>query len=155
MHTFLSWQTRSSSSAATETLAATLAKNLKGGEVIELVSDLGGGKTTFVRGLVHGLGSTSHVSSPTFKICNEYQSPRFRIYHFDFYRLAEAGLIANELAESIDDASGISVIEWGDVIQDVLPSEHLRVDIKNQGEHERSITFHYPKSQAYLLKGLA
>src|SRR3989344_5721785 len=97
------WQTLSTSSAETENLASKIGRALKGGELIELVSDLGGGKTTFVRGLAKGMGSRDHVSSPTFTICNTYKvkskssHAAQELWHFDFYRLHEAGLIEHEL----------------------------------------------------------
>src|ERR1700694_1633997 len=84
---------------ATELIGERLATHLKGGVVIELMSDLGGGKTTFVRGLARGLGSPDHVSSPTFKLSNVYtipvsKTPEWdrveRLYHYDFYRLPDA-----------------------------------------------------------------
>lgn len=75
-------QTVTTSSNETEALGKRLASNLHGSEAIELVSDLGGGKTTFVRGLAKGLGSTDHVSSPTFTVCNVYKvSPK--VLHVD------------------------------------------------------------------------
>src|SRR5690606_23307454 len=82
----------------TEQFAQILASKLRGGEVIELVSDLGGGKTTFTRGLVGGLKSTDTVASPTFTISREYTGGRLHVYHFDFYRLGEAGIVGDELA---------------------------------------------------------
>jgi tRNA threonylcarbamoyladenosine biosynthesis protein TsaE len=150
-----SWQTTSMSSETTEDLAAALAQNLIGGEVIELVSDLGGGKTTFVRGLARGLGSSNKVTSPTFKISNVYTSPTLSIYHFDFYRLPEAGLIAHELAEVIEDPKAVTVIEWGDIVETVLPAERLTIELKNQGEQQRQLSVSYPDSLRYLLKGLS
>lgn len=154
MNTAKTWRTNSASSASTEALAAQLALNLRGGEVVELFSDLGGGKTTFVRGLARGLNSTDVVSSPTFKISNVYHSPRFLINHFDFYRLPEAGLIAHELAEVLGDPQAVNIIEWGTVVQDVLPADRLTVEIKNHGENERQLSFHYPEGLSYLLEGL-
>ncbi len=135
-------------------LGARLAHNLKGGEVIELVSDLGGGKTTLVRGLARGLGSHDHVSSPTFKISNVYAGKDLTLYHFDFYRLSEAGLLAHELHDVLTDPKAIVVIEWGQVVSHVLPPEHLTVTMIASGDDERQLSFHYPKDFAYLLKGI-
>src|ERR1700722_299415 len=86
---------------ATLVLGRTLGQNLKGGEAIELSSDLGGGKTALVKGLANGAGSQDLVSSPSFTICNQYNTPKFVIYHFDFYRLSDPGIIARELSEVI------------------------------------------------------
>ena len=145
----------SKSEQETEQLAARLAENLHGGEVVELVSDLGGGKTTFTRGLAAGLSSKDTVASPTFTISREYGGGRLHIYHFDFYRLGEAGVTADELAEVVGDESAVVVVEWAEVVQHVLPTERLTIRIKASSEHARELYCTYPSSLAYLLKGLA
>ncbi len=127
---------------------------LKGGEVIELVSDLGGGKTTFVRGLVNGAGSEDHVSSPTFTINNIYKTKNFEIHHFDFYRLHEAGLIEHDLKEVLDDPENVIVVEWSDVVQHVLPKQRLTITIKSTGENSRKFELSYPESLKYLVENL-
>lgn len=139
---------------ATERLAEQIGGRLKGGEVIELISDLGGGKTTFVRGLARGLASSDHVSSPTFKISNVYASPTLELHHFDFYRLPEAGIIADELAEVIGQPDTVVVVEWGALVHGVLPEERLKITITPTGEDGRQLTCSYPDSLAYLMKGL-
>lgn len=144
----------SSSPLQTEKLAELVSRQLKGGEVIELVSDLGGGKTTFVRGLVRGLDSTDVVNSPTFKISNVYRSPSLIINHFDLYRLSEAGLVSYELAEVIDDPQAVTIIEWAGAAADVLPAERLTVHFEPVGENDRLVTFRYPETLTYLLTGV-
>lgn len=95
---------------------AEIAQNLKGGEVIELIGDVGAGKTTFVIGLVKALGSEDRVSSPTFKICNSYKGQKLTIHHCDFYRLGgNDALIKNELSELISPDS-IVILEWSEVL---------------------------------------
>jgi tRNA threonylcarbamoyladenosine biosynthesis protein TsaE len=138
----------------TETLAQQVSRQLKGREVIELVSDLGGGKTTFVRGLARGLDSTDVVNSPTFKISNVYRSPSLTINHFDLYRLTEPGLVSYELAEVIDDPRAVTIIEWAGAAADVLPAERLTVQFEPVGENDRLVTFRCPETLAYLLTGL-
>lgn len=131
-----------------------MGKALKGGEVIELRSDLGGGKTTFVRGLTRAAKSKDKVASPTFTISKVYDCPKFTIHHFDFYRLSEAGIMADELAEIIGDPQTVTVIEWGDVVGYVLPSKRLGVVIEQTPEGHRKITFSAPNSLKYLLGDL-
>lgn len=138
------------SSEETERVAANIAKRLRGGEVIELVSDLGGGKTTFTRGLVAGLDGPDRVASPTFTISREYTGGRLNVYHFDFYRLAEPGIIADELAEVVGDPEGVVVVEWGESVQHVLPADRLRVQISAKGETERQLKMSYPEALMYL-----
>jgi len=152
MNTDITWQTKSTSTEQTEQLAAALGSKLRGGEVIELVSDLGGGKTTFTRGLVRGVGSTDRVASPTFTISREYTAPKFTIAHFDFYRLGEAGIVGEEIREIIGDPTYVAVVEWGDVVHDVLPKERLTIHIHQTGEHERNIIYTYPPELGYLVE---
>ncbi len=142
------------SAEETEAFARSFASKLKGGEVIELTSDLGGGKTTFTRGLVAGLGSNEVVASPTFTISREYSKGRLRVYHFDFYRLDDAGIIADELAEVTKDQAAIIVIEWADIVQYVLPEKHIRIQITATGEQTRNLHITCPDTSAYLLEGL-
>ena len=123
---------------------------MRGGEVIELVSDLGGGKTTFVRGLAAGLGSSDPVHSPSFTLANQYKSSRLTLYHLDFYRLREAGIMRDELAEILADPHAAVVIEWADIVEAVLPAEHLTIRIETTSETARRFTFSYPDRLAYL-----
>lgn len=148
-------RTVSTGSEQTGQLAESLGKRLRGGETIELVSDLGGGKTTFVRGLAHGMGSKDKVSSPSFTLSNQYQTNKLTLHHFDFYRLSEPGIMRNELAEVVADPQAIVVVEWGDIVEDVLPAGRLTLHIKTTGENERELVFSYPKSLEYLVEGLA
>lgn len=146
-----SWQTAARTPKDTEAIAERLGHALHGGEVIELVSDLGGGKTTFVRGLVRGAGSTDAVASPTFTISRVYRAGQKTVRHYDFYRLAEPGLMSAELRESLGDSDDIVVVEWGAVVQDVLPADRLQVTFKH-AEEGRTITFQAPPSLSYLIE---
>ncbi len=139
------------SAEQTEQIAEQLGKRLRGGEVLELVSDLGGGKTTFVRGLVRGFGSTDHVSSPTFKLSNVYRADGLELYHFDFYRLGEAGIVADELVEIIGQANIITIVEWGGVVSDALPDERVTITLRPSGETERHLTVSLPDKLSYLV----
>lgn len=136
--------------AETEDLAYKIGSKLRGGEVIELISDLGGGKTTFVRGLAKGAGSPSHVSSPTFTISKLYKARHFQIMHFDLYRLQEVGLIEHELVDNMNEETVI-VIEWGDSISHILPENRLRVSLSIVGEGVRRIKLESPELLNYLL----
>ena len=147
-------QISSTSSEQTEEIASSIGSRLRGGEVVELRSDLGGGKTTFTRGLVRGTGSTDRVASPTFTISREYNAPKFTVVHFDFYRLNEAGIVADELDELIHDSTYVKVVEWGEIVGDVLPAERLSIELKQTGENARALSVSYPKSLEYLVGGL-
>lgn len=148
----MTWQTNTTSSAATEALGVSIGANLRGGEVIELVSDLGGGKTTLTRGIVRGTGSSDRVASPTFAISREYQAPKFTIIHFDFYRLAEAGVVGDELSEFVGDPAYVVIVEWGEVVQNVLRPGRTTISLQLQAEDQRLITVSYSAEFAYLLQ---
>lgn len=154
MNTLKTWHTTTATAAETERLAEKAGSVLKGGEVIELVSDLGGGKTTFTRGLVRGLGSADKVASPTFTISKVYDAGKIQVHHFDFYRLHEAGIIADELAEVAGDPHTVTLVEWADVVQHVLPEERLTIAIRQTPEGARELTFSSPESLAYILEAL-
>lgn len=147
----LTWQTTSTSLENTEQLAAAIGGRLKGGEIVELISDLGGGKTAFVRGLAKGMGSFDKIASPSFTISRQYRARDKTLYHFDFYRLSDAGIVANELAEVVDDPHAVIAVEWADIVEDVLPADKLSVCITNTGETERQFMFEYPEKLAYLI----
>jgi tRNA threonylcarbamoyladenosine biosynthesis protein TsaE len=131
-------------------LAEQVGRRLCGGEVIELISDLGGGKTVFVKGLARGMGIDEAVSSPSFTIKNVYPGPKLKLYHYDFYRLHEAGLLKEEIAEALQDPVGVVVIEWADVVKDLLPVQHLSVTVRPTSADEREIIFKGPNSLNYL-----
>ena len=136
----------------TEFIATKIGKNLRGGEVIELISDVGGGKTTFVKSLSKGAGSKDHVSSPTFTVTNIYNAPHFDIYHFDFYRLPQADLISHELHENIRDDRDVVVVEWANIVEHVLPKERLQIFIKSTGDDSRQLEIKAPDSLNYIIE---
>ena len=149
------WQTTSISSDDTEKLGGLLGSRLGGGEVIELRSDLGGGKTTFVHGLVRGAGSQDRVSSPTFTLNRIYETKKFEIHHFDFYRLTDPGILADQLAEAVHDG-GVVVVEWGDIVKDVLPDDRISIEFKPvaQDSEERQINVNYGLKSAKVIKSV-
>lgn len=154
MSTGQTLQIESTSSEVTEQLGERLGNALRGGEIIELVSDLGGGKTTFVRGLARGAGSKDRVASPTFTISRVYAAPSLEIHHFDFYRLNDAGLAAHELHDIISESDIVTIVEWGEVVAHVLPEERLTIKLIRSGEENRTIIISYPKQCAYLVDAL-
>ena len=134
-------------------LATRLARLLNGGEIIELSSDLGGGKTYLVRAIARGMGYVGEVASPTFTISRIYRLPNdLELHHFDFYRASVGELVAQELAEVAGDKQIITAIEWAGQIGDVLPSDRLRITIKTTGETSRDISMEAlgPKHEAII-----
>lgn len=113
---------------------------LRGGEIIELLGDVGAGKTTLVKGIAIGLGVEADIQSPSFSINRTYQArDGLVLSHYDFYRLKEPGLMADEILESIDDQKHITVVEWADVVEDVLPKDRLTIRIVPLSENDRQI----------------
>lgn len=138
----------------TENIAHLIGARLRGGEVIELVSDLGGGKTTFTRGLADGAGSKDVVASPTFTVSKIYKTPNLEIHHFDFYRLGDAGLIAHEIHDLIGDPTIVLVVEWGGVVEHVLPDDRVTITISRIGENSRGVTITYSDACEYIVEDL-
>lgn len=102
--------------------------------VIELVGDVGAGKTTFTRGLAAGLGVAEPVTSPSFTISKRYAFSRegtsSELIHYDFYRLDDPGIMSEDLAEAISAPQSVVVIEWGNSVTDLLPASKLRLEFQ-------------------------
>lgn len=113
---------------------------LRGGDCIELVGDVGSGKTTLTKGIARGLGITETIQSPTFTINRTYDSPTgLRLSHYDFYRLSDPGIMSEELAESLAEPNVIVIIEWGDIVTSVLPENHVRITFSSPTETDREV----------------
>ena len=127
---------KSNSAKETENIAKAFAKTLKSGDVVCLNGDLGAGKTAFTAGIAKGLGVNEYVSSPTFTILNCY-SGDIPLYHFDVYRIADSDEMFDIGFDEYLTGSGVSVIEWAEIIEDILPEERYDVKIsKNLDIHE-------------------
>jgi len=127
-----------------------LAALLKGGEVVELIGDVGAGKTTLAKGLAAGLGVNEDVQSPSFTISRVYDArDGLQLAHYDFYRLQDPGIMTNELQETIHDPQTITIIEWASIVSGVLPSDRLTLSIVPPTESTRRIIVesHGPKSK--------
>lgn len=128
------------SEAATKELGEKIGAQLKGGEVFQLVGDVGAGKTTLVKGLAKGLGVDEEVQSPSFTISRVYEGrDALQLVHYDFYRLTDAGIMANEVEEMVHDPSTITVVEWADIVEGVLPEGHYTISITSPSESTRAI----------------
>jgi len=124
----------------TSRLGAQLATVLTGEDVLELVGDLGAGKTQLVRGLASGVNSKDQVQSPSFMLQRIYEGRPYNIHHYDFYRLDQPGVIAMELAESLAAGDSLVAVEWAQSVSDILPERTITIEIEPSGENERQIT---------------
>ena len=124
----------------TASLGRRLGERLEPGDVLAMVGQLGAGKTQLTRGLALGIGSDGPVTSPTFKLVNEYEG-RVRLYHIDAYRLHGADDLLALGCDEFFDGAGAAAVEWADRITAALPAEHLRIDIAIAGPAARRFTF--------------
>lgn len=125
----------------TKNLATSIGGLLVGGEVFELIGDVGAGKTTFVKGLARGLAIDDDIQSPSFTISRVYDArDELQLVHYDFYRLSDPGIMANEVAEMTSDANTVTVIEWADIVEGVLPQNRLTIRFESPSETARTIT---------------
>lgn len=119
----------SHSAKETEQFAADLAAKAKPGDVYTLSGDLGVGKTVFAKGFAKGLGITEPVTSPTFTIVQEYLSGRLPFYHFDVYRIGDPDEMEETGFYDYIDRGGVVLIEWAELIADVLPEKRCDITI--------------------------
>lgn len=130
----------------TRRLAKKLGSMLQPSDVITLEGDLGAGKTTFTKGLAEGLEITRTVKSPTFTIIKEYKG-RLPLYHMDVYRLEDSD---EDLGfEEYFHGKGVTVVEWAQYIEDMLPDHLLNISIDYSGETERMIKL-IPSGERYI-----
>ena len=100
-----------------------LAHELKAGDVVALIGDLGTGKTALTRYIAEGLGITARVNSPTFTIVKEYRESRLPLFHFDVYRVSDPDELFNIGADEYFYGDGVCVVEWADLIEELLPED--------------------------------
>ena len=113
---------------------------LRGGEVLELVGDVGAGKTTLTKGIAEALEISDPIQSPTFTISRVYLAPNgLELHHYDFYRLGEAGIMGDEIQEVMARDENVTIIEWAGAVTEVLPADRLVVKIVATAEDERQV----------------
>ena len=115
--------------------ASKFASKLMKKDIIVLSGELGSGKTKFVQGVLRYFGLESEISSPTFTIVNEYNGKETNIYHFDVYRLEDVDEFYAMGGEEYFE-QGICLIEWGEMIESILPTDYIKVTFRKNEENE-------------------
>ncbi|BFK21195.1 hypothetical protein F230042K4_24860 [Mediterraneibacter glycyrrhizinilyticus] len=120
-----------------------MGERARAGQVYTLAGDLGVGKTVFTQGFAKGLGVEEHVNSPTFTIVQEYEDGRMPFYHFDVYRIGDIEEMDEIGFEEYVAGEGVCLIEWANLIEEILPEERTEILIEKdleQGFDFRRIT---------------
>jgi len=117
-------------------LGLRLGRRAAAGEVYALYGDLGAGKTAFAQGFAKGLGIDEAVTSPTFVICCAYEGGRLPLYHFDAYRIADVSEMEEIGYEEFFYGDGVSLVEWADLVEELLPRDCIRVWIERVSDDD-------------------
>lgn len=118
-----------------------MGKSVEKGTTVCLTGDLGTGKTHFAKGFAKGMGIDENITSPTFTIVNEYHEGRLPFYHFDVYRVNDLDEILDIGFDEYIYGQGVTLIEWADMIEAILPEDFIHVKIeKTDHPDERKIT---------------
>ena len=116
-----------------------IGRQISGGMVLELIGDVGAGKTTFTKGLAKGLGISETVQSPTFTISRVYEGEKLTLSHYDFYRLNNYGIMEMELAENLNNPKNVTVVEWAGDLAEILPKKHLKLVFESLSKNQRKV----------------
>ena len=123
----------------TRSLARSIGQAAQPGDVLLLVGELGAGKTVFTQGLAEGLAVVETVNSPTFVLLHEYHG-RLTLYHYDLYRLTNIEHTVSREWQEFLYGDGVSVVEWANLANDLLPGEHLLLEFAIESETRRVLT---------------
>ena len=142
--------TETRSPEETYALGEKIGKAAQPGQIYTLTGDLGVGKTVFTQGVAAGLGITEPVSSPTFTIVQVYEEGRLPFYHFDVYRIGDIEEMEEIGYEDCFYGEGVCLIEWADLIQEILPPDVIAIEIEKnleKGFDYRKITISDPEEK--------
>ena len=126
--------TETRSPEETYALGEKIGKAAQPGQIYTLTGDLGVGKTVFTQGVAAGLGITEPVSSPTFTIVQVYEEGRLPLYHFDVYRIGDVEEMEEIGYEDYIYGEGVSLIEWANLIEEILPEHYTEIKIEKDLE---------------------
>ena len=138
--------TETQSAEETEALGARLAERLQPGDVVALTGELGAGKTCFTQGVARGLGVRGRAVSPTFVLVNEYRG-RLPVHHVDAYRTESLTELLDLGLDEMLSGDGVTIVEWADKLEPLLPPRAIRVHIEGVGDEPRCITIRDPATR--------
>ena len=133
----------------TEKFAGVIGEVAMAGDNLVLTGDLGAGKTTLTKGIAQGLGIDQMIKSPTYTIIREYNQGRLPLYHMDIYRVAASG--ADLGLDEYFEGKGLSVVEWGNLLEEALPEDYLELVLEKS---DTDLEKRYVKLHAYGEQGL-
>ena len=135
----------SHSPSQTSRIGQRLGELLRAGDVVLLLGEFGAGKTQMVKGIALGLGSPDMVNSPSFVLVNEYRAGAAHggmpIFHVDLYRLEDEREVPGIGLEEMASGDGVCIVEWAERAQQLLPSDHLAIQLDYLGETKRTLRF--------------
>lgn len=139
----------------TDRVGRQLARNFRGGEIINLIGDLGAGKTTLARAIISELTGLDDAASPSFTISRTYEASNFTIHHYDFYRVAEVGIIDQELNEIIGHKDAVIIMEWAETVQGAINlTDSIDLRITPTADNSRQMRLEYPRDFEYITRGI-
>jgi tRNA threonylcarbamoyladenosine biosynthesis protein TsaE len=125
----------------TRGIAQAIAKLVRAGDMIVLIGEMGSGKTTFSQHFAHALGVTEPVTSPTFNLLHNYAGGRLKLHHADLYRLERTGELDDLGLTELQEAGGVMLVEWGDVVGDALGTGLIvKLAVPDNAASEDSVT---------------
>jgi len=125
---------RTETAAETRDVGAAIAGSLRPRDAVILTGELGAGKTTLVQGVARGLDVAEAVASPTFTLIKEYRG-RLDVGHVDVYRLDRVQDVVDLGLDELGDGDAVLLVEWGDAVEELLPADHLTVELTTEGDH--------------------
>ncbi|NLJ78621.1 MAG: tRNA (adenosine(37)-N6)-threonylcarbamoyltransferase complex ATPase subunit type 1 TsaE [Tissierellia bacterium] len=132
----------------TDRFGRKLGKLLESGDILSMAGDLGAGKTTLTKSIGVGLGVEDYITSPTFTLINEYRG-RLWLYHFDVYRLEDETDLEDLGYEDYFYSDGVTIVEWGDRIESILPEDRIDMEIKRGRELDERVIILRGKGDRY------
>ena len=140
---------RTRTAEETRAVGAAFAELLRPRDAVILTGELGAGKTTLVQGIARGLDVTDHVASPTFTLVREYHG-RLDVAHVDVYRLERIQDVVDLGLEDLGDGEAVLLVEWGDAVEEVLPADHVTIELTGGSDDDARRLVFTPDGQTWV-----